>query len=494
MVFTAVEQRRVQYSTLTANDTVVSVSINYLSAIKNILQLLPDTKNVAVVVGTSPIEKFWLEEIGKEVKPLANRIAFTWYNDLSFEDILNRAAALPPHSAIFWELMIVDAAGVIHEGSTPLTRLHAVANAPIFSYDESFFGGVIVGGPLHSVLEGSRQTAAVAIRILGGEKAGDIKIQPIEFATPKFDWREMQRWGISESRLPPGSEIHFREPTAWERYRWQLTGVIIALLIQAALIAWLLIERHGRRTAQLLSRDRLLEVMHLNRSAAAGAMSASFAHELSQPLGAIMSNAEAAELLLGANPLDIGQVKEILADIRRDDQRAEEIIQHMRNLLKRKSVHDLQELDLNEVIADVMHILSPEAKKRNVSLSTNGTQQPLPVRTDPVHLQQLILNLGMNGMDAMSDVALDGRRMIIQTAMAGEAQVEVSVSDAGTGIPNHKLSDIFEAFYTTKRHGTGLGLSIARNIVETYGGKIWAENRAGGGAVFRFTLPLARVA
>src|SRR5215470_15091602 len=154
MVFTAVEQRRVQYSSLTANDAVVAVGINYLATIENILRVLPDTKNVTVIVGTSPIEKFWLEEIGREVKPLANRIALTWTNDLSFEDILKHAAALPPHSAIFWELMLVDAAGVVHEGDTPLTRLRAVANAPIFSYDESFFSHGIVGGPLLSVLEG----------------------------------------------------------------------------------------------------------------------------------------------------------------------------------------------------------------------------------------------------------------------------------------------------------------------------------------------------
>ena len=251
MVFTAVDQRRVQYSDLTANDTVVAVRIDYLRAIENILQVLPDTKHVAVVVGASPVEQFWRKEIAREVKPLEGRIAFTWYNDLSFEDILKHAAALPPHSAIFWELMSVDAAGVVHEGNTALARLHAVANAPIFSYDESFFGNEIVGGPLLSVLEGSRQTAAVAIRILGGEKAGDIKVPPIGFATPKFDWREMQRWGISESVLPPGSEILFREPTAWEKYRWQITLTAIALLLQTALIVGLLYEHRRRRTVEV---------------------------------------------------------------------------------------------------------------------------------------------------------------------------------------------------------------------------------------------------
>ena len=212
MVFTAVEQRRVQYSSLTENDAVVALRINYLAAFENILQVLPNTKDVIVVVGTSPIERFWKEAIAKEVEPLANRVKLSWTDDLSFEALLKHASALPPQSAIFWELMIVDAAGVVHEGATPLTRLHAVANAPIFSYDSSFFGEAIVGGPMHSVHELSQITAAVAIRILNGEKAGDIKTPPTGFAAPLFDWRKMQQFGISDINLPPGSTVYFREP------------------------------------------------------------------------------------------------------------------------------------------------------------------------------------------------------------------------------------------------------------------------------------------
>ena len=248
MVFTAVEQRRIRYST-TANDTVVAFAHSFPAVFENILRVLPDTKTVAVVNGNSPNEKFWLEEIRREARRFANRITFTWYNELSFEEILKRAAALPPQSAIFWHLMNVDAAGVVHEDDKALKRLYAVANAPIFSHNDTFFGREIVGGPMHSVSEGSRLTASVAIRILGGEKAGDIKVPATGFATPKFDWREMQRWGISESRLMPGSEIYFREPTIWEQYRAQFLTVCAVILLQAAVIAWLLYERRHRRKA-----------------------------------------------------------------------------------------------------------------------------------------------------------------------------------------------------------------------------------------------------
>ena len=269
MLLTVVDQRRVRYSDLTANDAVVAVAIDYLRAFENILLVLPDTKHVAVVAGNSPIERYWKEEIGNGIKPLTNRIALTWYNDFSFEDILKHAAALPPQSAIFWELMVVDAAGVSHEEGRALARLHAVANAPIFSYTDAFFGREIVGGPHVPVLEAGQRAAEVAIRILGGEKPDDIKVPAVGFGTPRFDWREMQRWGISESRLPPGSEIHFREPSAWDRYRTQVLGISAAMLVQAALIAWLFYERQQRQhseAAELALSGRLIDAHEEERS------------------------------------------------------------------------------------------------------------------------------------------------------------------------------------------------------------------------------------
>jgi hypothetical protein len=223
MVLTAVEQRLVNHADLTDDDTVVSVYNDFSGFFGSILQVLPGTKTIAVVIGASPLEKFWLDEARKEAKPFENRVAFVWYADLSFQEILKRAAALPPHTVLFWGLMSVDAAGVAHEGGLALRSLHAVANAPIFSFQEAFFGEDTVGGPMHSIAESSRKTVNATIRILGGEKPRNIKMEPIGFAPPKYDWREMHRWGISESNLPPRSAILFREPSIWENIvgRWR---------------------------------------------------------------------------------------------------------------------------------------------------------------------------------------------------------------------------------------------------------------------------------
>jgi signal transduction histidine kinase len=185
-------------------------------------------------------------------------------------------------------------------------------------------------------------------------------------------------------------------------------------------------------------------------------------------------------------------LNEVLDDIRQANSQTSETIQRLEKFLKFRSEVEPEEFDLNDVVAAAMQILGPEANKRNVIMRMSGAQQSLPVLADRVHLEQVIINLATNALDAMTGTPLEARRMTIETALSNDSQIEVAVSDSGTGIPKDKLGQIFETFYTTKEHGTGLGLSIARIIIEMYERKIWAENSAHGGAVFRFTLPLSR--
>ncbi|MFY9959223.1 hypothetical protein [Bradyrhizobium sp.] len=284
MLFTAVEARRVQYDKLTENDTVAAAAHDFPAAIETILQVLPGTKVIAVVNGASPNEVFWQGVLERELAPFSGRVELRWYNRLSFENILRDAASLPPHSAIFWHLMSVDAAGVTHEGNTALHRLSSAANASIFSYLDGFFDGSIVGGSMHSVEEGMAVAAAAAIRILNGEKAGDVKVPPTHFKLPRFDWRQMQRFGISDSNLPPGSTVYFREPTVWQRYSWQIVLIIAVILMQTGLIFLLLHAHRQRRLAEVQSRQRMAELAHLNRFSTAGELTASIAHEINKPL------------------------------------------------------------------------------------------------------------------------------------------------------------------------------------------------------------------
>jgi signal transduction histidine kinase len=489
MLFTTVEQRRVRMSELTEYDTVVAVTQDFRFLFESFLRIAPDTKTVAIVNGDSPNEQFWQGEMRRELKPLEDRIEIRWYDKLSYEDLLKQTAELPPHSAIFWSQMIVDGAGVAHEGDRALTRLYQTANAPIFSYDDAFYGGEIVGGPMHSALAGSKRAAAVAMRILGGEKPGDIKTPSSNFGPPRYDWRQLQRWKISERLLLPGSEIDFREPTPWEIYRWQILVIGSALVFQALLITLLLHERGRRQHAEVQSQQRMSDLAHVNRFSTAGELTASIAHEINQPLGAIRANAETMELMVKSGAPNIGQVREIVADIRRDEERVSNVILRLRSLLK-KAPFEVRDTDFNEVVRETIDLLSGLAIGRQVELRSVLSTVPLPVKGDPIQLQQVILNLIVNAMDAMSHLPVAERRITIRTVRDNEV-AEVSIADRGPGIPPDNLKQVFEPLFTTKTEGMGIGLSIARTIVEAHLGQLLAENQPGSGALFRVSLPLA---
>jgi signal transduction histidine kinase len=489
MLITAVEQRRVQFSNLTENDAVVAVKHDFRLLFESFLRIAPETQIVAMVNGNSPNELFWQKEMSRELAPLEHRIEIRWYDKLSFDNMLKQIAALPPHSAIFWFQMIVDGAGVAHEGDRALTQLYAVANAPIFTTDQAFFGRETIGGPMHSPIGLAGRASAVAVRILAGKKAGSIRVESSTFAKPKYDWRELRRWGISEKLLPADAEVDFRTPSVWNTYRWQIVLICAVMLVQAALISRLLYEHRRRRRAEVQSRQRMSELAHVNRYSIAGELTATIAHELNQPLGAILANAETAELIVKSPAPDLDEIGEILADIRRDDRRASEVIGRLRSML-RKAPIEPQHIDLNEVVRETVQFLSALAIAREVNLNNLTNEPSLPIKGDPIQLQQVILNLIVNAMDAMSGMPSAERRIKVSTARDGNS-VELAVSDLGPGIPSEKLKEIFEPFFTTKSGGMGMGLSIARTIVEAHNGQLLAENQARRGATFRIKLPLA---
>ena len=490
MVLTAVDQRRVQYSNLTGDDVAVAVNINYLSAFENILQVLPDTKEVIVVVGTSPIEKFWNDAIGKQAEPLTNRIKLSWTDELPFEELLKQASALPPHTAIFWELMIVDAAGVVHEGDLSLERLHAVANAPIFSYDESFFGSAIVGGPLLIVADTSRLTATVAVRILNGEKAGDIKVSPVEFSAPRFDWGQMQRWGISEKNLPPGSEILFRDPTVWGQYRAYILAAAAAILIQAALIFWLLYEHRRRHLAEVQARNSMAELTQLNRLATAGELSAAIAHEIRQPIAGMVAMANAAVRWLSREIPDIGEARDAMNNVVATGHHASDVITNVRELFG-KDTQEKTPTDVNKLIRKVLALVYIDLRKHSIETQLNLSEQLPPLIGNEVQLRQVVLNLVMNAIELMASVA-EPRVLSIKSESTEHNSVLVSIADTGSGIDVANLNRIFAPMFTTKTRGMGMGLSICKSIIDSHNGGIWVSAGVPRGSIFHFELPLRR--
>jgi len=245
-----VDKRRLTGVNLGANATAVGTSLDLPGIIENILRLLPGTTNIEVVVGNSPLERFWLAELRQDFQPFTNRVRFTWLNELSFEEMRKRVATLPRRSAILYAVLLVDAAGVPHEQERALDILRRDSNAPIFGAFDNQLGHGIVGGPLYPIEEVGRQSARLAVRILSGESAGSIETVLLGPGKSIYDWRELKRWKINESRLPPGSIVQFRERTLWEQYRWYILGALVIIAIQAAMIAALLLYRARRRRAE----------------------------------------------------------------------------------------------------------------------------------------------------------------------------------------------------------------------------------------------------
>ena len=230
------------------------------------------------------------------------------------------------------------------------------------------------------------------------------------------------------------------------------------------------------------------DLAHAGRVATIGELTTSLAHELNQPLTAILSNAQAAQRILETAPVDLKEVGEILRDIVEDDKRAGEVIRRLRSLLK-KGDPQMKALDLNEALGEVARLVSGDAVVRGVSIRLELTAGLPSVRGDRVQLQQVALNLVLNGMDAMRESGTRDRVLVLRTARAGVQTVRVEVRDSGTGISEGDMGKIFKTFYTTKPDGMGLGLAITRSIIDVHGGRLEARNNPDGGATFSFTLP-----
>ena len=828
---------------------------------EDILQIAPATKNIAVVIGATPLERYWAEEFRKGFEPFADRVNFIWLNDLSFAQMLERAQTLPPHSFIFLILFLRDAAGVTQNADQALQRLHAVANAPINSIFTNQMGMGIVGGRLYPSAEDGIEAAKMAVQILDGARPSSLPHRILPPTGPQYDWRELRRWKIDEKNLPPGSKMFFRVPTVWERYRtWIISGIalfVVETLLIAALVANLVRRRRAERSltesetrfriaanaapvlmwmsgpdklctffnkawidftgrpleeqigecwgegvhpedrdesfatysrafdarepftmqyrlrrhdgeyrcinnegvprfdpkgefigyvgacvdvSDLLQKERELneseervalaaeaahlgswewdlatnnvwlsdqarelfqleseseitypnwsnrvhpedramreealrraidtqdryeieyrivlpdqtvrwiagrghyvsnpetrhgkvlgvsmdvterkqteqlfqlaaDVSHLGiwdwdettgnllwdgamrevfdvpaegevtldtfyravyppdlervkqawrgaiesgfpyhleyrvrkangavgwvhargrgyyddkgkalrmigivlditdrkqaeeeaqrrreqinllgRANLLGEMTASIAHEVNQPLSSIMSNAGAGHRFIDRGDVDLVTLREIFLDVETDAHRAYEIIRNIREMMK-KGATVRRPIDANAIVTQVIHMLQPDIAARSVKLTTSLANDLPMVTADPVQIQQVLINLLSNALDAMHETPLGEREMQVVTARNGNNTICLSVQDRGGGIAPEIHRQLFDQFFTTKEKGLGMGLSIVRSIVEAHGGKIEAENDRAG-ARFSFTLPI----
>lgn len=277
------------------------------------------------------------------------------------------------------------------------------------------------------------------------------------------------------------------------RDAWFLVSVDPVLKDQGEIIGFVHVARDitERKRAQAESHRRMTELAHVTRVATMGELASSLAHEINQPLTAILSNAQAAQRFLAAAEPNLGEIREILEDIVRDDQRVSEVIRRMRALLKKEAA-PYEWFDLNEAVRECITLVRSAPLLDGLTIRSETAGGELIVRADRVQLQQVLFNLMLNAAAAMRGAPQPSRKMLIQSALEEEQTVKASVIDFGTGIDEHHISRLFEPFYTTKAEGMGMGLSISQTIIKAHGGKMGAGNNPNGGATFYFTLPVDR--
>jgi signal transduction histidine kinase len=490
LLIAGIAARRVSELSLTENDVIVAVSVDFSQYIKNILRLRPQTKEIAVALGNSVLEQFWASQMKQVFERFSDKVEFVWLNELPLNEMVQRVAKLGPQSAIFYFFVFVDGAGATHPLDRAFAPLRRAAAAPIFSYVDVEFGSGIVGGPMLAAVAAGHQTAAVALRILTGERPGDIKMQTYGNGIPTYDWRELQRWGISEDRLPPGSIVRFREPTIWEQYWRQILIAVAVIVLQAVLILGLLRERRSRALAEVAVRERVAELALINRRAVAGQLSASIAHEINQPLAAIVSSGGAALRWLNLKTPNLEEVRSSLQRIVNDGHRAAQVVESVRNIFK-KDIQRKTEVDVNQLVGEVLDLSRSELGRHYISVSAVQTQGLPRVRVDRVQFQQVLINLIRNAIDAMGAVTDRDRILRTRTERNETGEIIISIEDSGAGLDPENTEKIFTPFFTTKPQGMGMGLSICRSIVEAHGGRLSAAPGRSYGAVFEIALPAA---
>jgi signal transduction histidine kinase len=408
---------------------------------------------------------------------------------LPLGELKQRVAALPADSLVFYTRQVRDRDGRNYGQTEVLDALVATARVPVFGQVRWQLGRGIVGGRLADPTELGRKIAALVRRLVAGESAASI---PIDYGVrfpALYDARELARWNIDRARLPPDSQLLFEPYSLWKERPGLVAGIAAALLLQTALIGALLWEHWRRRRAEVELRQRTQQIAALNRSAALGEVSAAIAHEVNQPLGSILLNAEVADRLLAAGPAYVAEAREILADIRRDGRRAGAVVEKVRQLFRQADIA-ASPVTLNRIAADVVEIVTTDGRFRGLAFDLDlAVNLPL-VSGDQVQLQQVVLNLVTNAAEELRCSASASRRVLIRTrAGLGPAQAELAVLDSGRGIAAADLERVFEPFFTGKADGMGIGLSISRSVAEAHGGSLVAENRAEGGACFRLMLP-----
>ena len=477
----------------------VTIEYNWAETLALAARLQPDARNLVLISGSSDIDRLWRERALRNLAPHLSPYQVRQLFDQTYDSLLDEVARLPRDTIVLHISMTSDSAG--RRFFPPYVSVEGIAAAsavPVYSPVPGQLGRGIVGGYMGSFAAQGAAAADIALDIFAGK---DPAALPRRTSLPHaymVDANALARWGMRESALPAGTTVRFRQPTLWDQYRAHVVSAIAIVLLQATLIAWLLFERQRRRVAaEQMGKARVEtgqyreSLAHLVRVHTVGEMSTAIAHEINQPLAAIKNYAYAARLrLTGDAATGVGKTVELLDKIEQQASRAGDVMQSLRAMAK-KHRSEATRIDVGQLVADTVTLV--EMESRNVTVRLDAAIAPglPPTFADGIQIQQVVLNLMRNAVEAVEEAGINGSVIKVGVAGAADNQIAVSVADSGPGIAPEDAAHVFDPFYSTKEAGLGVGLSISRAIIEAHGGRLSLAANEGGGSIFRFTLPAA---
>jgi signal transduction histidine kinase len=467
LVAGAMDLRIVQQLAFEPADAVVAGKVDLPALAENILQLLPQTETIAVVIGATELERFWKEELRRELEPFSGRVGIEWLDGLSLEQMRQRVATLPPRSAVLYGLMVVDAAGVPHERQDALARLHAVSSAPIFGLYESEIGKGIVGGPYSSQRVRGEHMATAVLKALGQPVEPQPRIHVVGFEPPVYDWRELARWDIDLSRLPPGSEVRFRPPSVWEQHRTAIVAIALALLAQSVLIAGLLIQRRRRRLAEEHARQlagRVLTAQEDERRRLAREMH----DDVTQRLAALVIDAAKAK-----DEVEAAQREQRMDAMR---QRLVQLSEDVHALSYRLHPAIIEDLGLVAALRAECHRV-----ERDEALDVAFDCEAVPKKVDP----SLAITLFRVAQEALRNVVRHAQAGHVSVSLRGSADgLTLAVRDDGKGLPTDAAGGA----------RSSLGLQSMQERVSLVGGRLEIVSAPDRGTQVTAWVPIAEPA
>ncbi len=507
IVFLAADSDFVAAQNLAPHITGITSYPDVAGTLELALNVHPDTHQVVVIVGSGDVDKQFERSAREALRPFGTRIGFTWLRGLPLGELRDAVRELAPDTVILYLVVLEDRTGAIHVPVNTLRAVSTSANAPIYGLWDTLLGHGIVGGHLANIEDMGLEVAQMGLRVLRGASPAAVPIIDRRQNATTFDGQQLARWRIDDDRLPAGSRIVNRRPSAWDEHRAAIMTAIVVIGTQGVLIFGLLLNRAKlRRTRSALQEERELRteaesvagrqrrtLAKFSKERALGAVATGIAHEVNQPLVALQNYAQAARRRLHSNVDETPKLMELFEKMEQQARRAGDIVQRIRTLVS-SDMAELKPIRLDRLLEQVSRILGPQLESAGCRVDIRSTPDVPAVLADELQVQLVMVNLLQNAMNSMESIKDQSEVVIaVDICRINNREVQVSVVDAGPGVPPERVGELFDPFSTGRTDGTGLGLAICQTIIEAHGGRIWYTPGPSRGATFEFTLRVAPV-